>query len=148
MVVPNGAVDELPVEDRVEAIAEDMRTRMSEVAEQAGLDLAGVQEQMADLRVQVAERAAVAKDRLVTEMVNAASRIRQEADKAEDQDDQKRALDLAYELERSAAYLEAHTFEEIGDDVTETAQEHVWKALGIAFIIGLVLGLIIGSSRR
>lgn len=148
MVARNGAVDDQPVEDRVEEIAEDMRVRMGEVAEQARAELAGVQDQMADLRVQVAERAVSAKERLVAEMLNAAVRIRQEAEKAEEEEVQLRAADLAHELERSAAYLETHTFEEIGDDVTEVAQEHVWRALGIAFIIGLVLGLLIGSSRR
>ena len=148
MITENGTREEIPAESRVEQLTEEVRARIEAVAEQANIDLGDVQMQMRELGQQVAERAATAKERIVVELRNLSTRIVDELDGIEDEESRLRAASLARELDRSANYLEDHTLEEVGQDVTETAQQNVWQALGIAFFIGLLVGLIIGSSRR
>ncbi len=137
-----------PIEERVEEIAEDVRARVDQAAEQARADLADVQAQMRELRRDLVNRALLAKDKVVEELQRAADRIRREVEGVEDPRAKQRADELAAELERTAAYLEDHTFEDISKEVTQAAQANVWQSLGIAFLLGLVLGLLIGGMRR
>ncbi|MBN2469294.1 MAG: hypothetical protein JXN59_01120 [Anaerolineae bacterium] len=146
MIAENGTTEE--VQERVSEAADELRARVEALAEQSQIDLADVQEQIQELRQQFVARADTAKGRIAAELQHAAARIWDDLEGLEDDRVKQRAADLARELDRSAGYLQEHTLEEMGQDVTESAQENVWQALGIAFLLGFLLGLVVGSSRR
>jgi len=142
------ADNEIPIDERVEAVTEDMRARLDQAAAEARVDLADVQAEMRELRRELVNRALLAKDRVVEELQRTAEHLRHEVEGVEDVGAQQRAAELAAELERTATYLEDHTFEDISQNMTQVAQANIWQSLGIAFLLGLVLGLLLGGMRR
>lgn len=49
-------------------------------------------------------------------------------------------------LDEMTGYLENHTVEQMGVQATQAVQQHVWRNLLFAFLIGLIIGIFI--SRR
>lgn len=45
-------------------------------------------------------------------------------------------------LDNMADYLENHTVEEMETQATKAVQEHVWRNLLFAFIVGMVIGIL------
>jgi ElaB/YqjD/DUF883 family membrane-anchored ribosome-binding protein len=87
------------------------------------------------------------KETASTSLLNAAESIRREAVKGGNEEVIRQAHRLARNMEKAAVYLDSHTFEQISGDATETVRENPWKALSIAFIFGLLIGLIMHDGR-
>jgi ElaB/YqjD/DUF883 family membrane-anchored ribosome-binding protein len=87
------------------------------------------------------------KETASTSLLNAAESIRREAVKGGNEDVVRQAHKLARSMEKAAVYLDSHTFEQIGTDAAETVRENPWQALGLAFIVGLILGLLASGNR-
>jgi ElaB/YqjD/DUF883 family membrane-anchored ribosome-binding protein len=136
------------VEESAEEIAKDVRSRVDDVTAQARLELTDMQDQVRAMRRELINRALTVKDKAVGDLQAAAARIRREANETQDAESVGKAEELAVELERTASYLDRHTFRQLQSDVAETAQENVVEALAIAFVVGLLLGLVIGMNRR
>ena len=134
--------------ENVEKIAEDVRARVGEATDQARAELADVQARMRELRREMVSRAMAVKDRAVEELQSAAQRIRREAEEVGDAEVVSKASELAEGLERTASYLDRQNLEQFGREVTQTAQQNVWQVLGIAFIIGLTVGLLVGIMSK
>ncbi len=128
--------------------AQEFQARIDQASKQINDELADIRLQLLELRNDLALRAASAKERVAGELKAAAARVRQEGQKNEDTEAVQRMSDLADRLDATAAYLDEHSLEEIGDEVTLKAQANVWQVVGIAFLIGLILGFLLGSGKR
>ncbi len=127
-----------------ENAVEDTRQAVETTAEQ-------VNEQLGEFGRQARKKADDAKGEAVKGLNNIAETIRREArENNADGDALKNADQLAANLEKAAQYLKTNSFEEIRDDVEEEIREKTFLLLGIAFVVGLVLGLILrgGGDRR
>lgn len=145
----NGKPADGSVEDAVDEIAQEAQVRLEEATQEGSEQLQEVQDQMRELRREMVGKALVAKDRVVEELYTAAQRIRSEvADIEEDEEAVEKAAELAEQLDKTASYLEGHTFEEVSQDVDEVARENVWRLVITVFFVGFVVGLIIGSAGR
>jgi ElaB/YqjD/DUF883 family membrane-anchored ribosome-binding protein len=92
---------------------------------------------------QIRERVSLAKSNAAGQLLAAAETIRQKASESDDNDAVRQAEQLAGSMEKTALYLESHTLAEIGEDVTAAASQSPWHVVGLAFIVGLVTGLLI-----
>ncbi len=93
------------------------------------------------------ETAYTVKESASSSLLNAAEGIRREAVKGGNDEVVRQAHKLARSMEKAAVYLDSHTFDQIGTDAAETVRENPWQALSLAFIIGLILGLLASSNR-
>jgi ElaB/YqjD/DUF883 family membrane-anchored ribosome-binding protein len=93
------------------------------------------------------ETAYTVKEAASNSLLNAAENIRREAVKGGNEEAIRQAHRLARSMEKAAVYLDSHTFDQIGEAATETVKENPWQSLGIAFIIGLIIGLLFSSGR-
>ncbi len=90
------------------------------------------------------KQANVAREKLVEQLQEAEQRIRQEIDKNKLDDDARAQVDNALtRLNEVSAYLQKHTVEQIEEQAKQVVRENVWRNLIIAFIFGLVLGLLL-----
>lgn len=107
-----------------------------------------VKQKMADFDVNEARREALAladdiRKEAAKKLNAAAERIRSEVrEKEVDQDGIEKADEVATHLEKTANYLNDHTVEQMSEDATKVVVENPWRAVLIALVIGLVLGMI------
>ena len=134
--------------DAIEDVAEEARERVDQVVEDARDEFADVQNQLRDLRRELVSRAATVKDRAAEELRGVAQRIRREVEDVDDEDLASSVTELADNLEKSAKYLTEHSTEEIGEDVEAVVKTNPWPALGVSFVAGLVVGLLLGGLMR
>ncbi len=87
------------------------------------------------------------KESAANSLLTTAENIRREAVKGGNEEVIRQAHRLARSMEKAAVYLDSHTFDQIGVDATETVRENPWKALSVAFIIGVLIGLIMRDTR-
>ncbi len=87
------------------------------------------------------------KETAANSLLSAAENIRREAVKGGNEDMIRQAHRLARSMEKAAVYLDSRTFDQIGEDATETVRDNPWKALSVAFILGLLIGLIMRDTR-
>ena len=74
----------------------------------------------------------------------AAETIRKEVrDKEVDAEAVEKADEVAAHLEKTAHYLDDHTVEQMTEDATTVVVENPWRAVLVALVIGIVLGLIL-----
>ncbi len=132
----------------VEQIAQDVKARVEQATEQAREELADVQGQLRGLRRELVNRALTAKDRVVEELMSAAQRIRHEAEESQDAATLDKAAELAEDLERTARYLDTKNLEKVGEEINVAVQRSPWQMIGVAFMVGLVIGLLVGLLRR
>ena len=92
-------------------------------------------------------RANTVKDAAADSLRSAAASIRQEIGKVENSELAQQAEQLARGMEKTAQYLSDRSFEQIGSDVTETVRRNPWRALGFAFFMGVITGIILGNER-
>lgn len=107
-----------------------------------------VKQKMADFDVNEARREALAladdiRKEAAKKLNAAAERIRSEVrEKEVDEDGIEKADEVATHLEKTANYLNDHTVEQMSEDATKVVVENPWRAVLIALVIGLVLGMI------
>lgn len=90
------------------------------------------------------KQANVAREKIVAQLQDAEQRIRQEIDKNKLDEDARAQVDTALNrLNEVKNYLEKHTVEQIEEHATTAVRQNVWRNLIIAFVFGLVLGLLL-----
>jgi ElaB/YqjD/DUF883 family membrane-anchored ribosome-binding protein len=90
-----------------------------------------------------------AKKDMVKTLHSAAHTIRKEARDAQVSSDVRDHADnVAKGFERAARYLNKHSYEDIGEDVTEGVKANPWRTLAIIFVIGLIVGLILRGDDK
>jgi ElaB/YqjD/DUF883 family membrane-anchored ribosome-binding protein len=99
------------------------------------------------MRGEIRARAEAVKDAAANSLRSAADNIRQEIKKAKDSDFAPQAEQLARGIEKTAQYLSDNSFEQMGEDVVETVRKNPWRALGLAFFVGMITGIILGNER-
>ncbi|KXK12448.1 MAG: hypothetical protein UZ15_CFX003003482 [Chloroflexi bacterium OLB15] len=127
-----------------ETTVEDAKHAVEDAAEQ-------VNEQLAELGRSARKKADEAKGEAVKGLNNIAETIRREAREAGADDDALKSADaVAANLEKAAQYLKKNSYEDIREDVEERVKENTFMLIGIVFVVGLVLGLILrgGGNRR
>ncbi|HLY28916.1 MAG TPA: DUF883 C-terminal domain-containing protein, partial [Aggregatilineales bacterium] len=88
------------------------------------------------------------KESAADSLLSAAENIRREALKSANDDLIRNAHTLSRSMEKAALYLDGHTFEQISDEATEVVRENVWQSVGIVFVVGLLIGLLMNSGNR
>ncbi len=98
---------------------------------------------------QVRHKANDVKKDVVGRLYEAAETIRREAREAGTSKDAEAAADqVARGLERTAHFLSRRSVEDMGDDVERAVKRSPMRALSIAFIFGLVVGLLLRGGGR
>jgi len=124
--------------------AQKAAENVQQTVAQAGTEaMRGVSDASRNMR----EAAYGVKESASNSLLGAAESIRREAVKGGSEDMIRQAHKLARSMEKAAVYLDSHTFDQIGTDAAETVRENPWQALGIVFIIGLLLGMLAGNNR-
>ena len=146
------------VQQTVNKAREGVQQTVAQVGVEAQKTAENVQQTVAQVRTDawrgvgeasrtMRETAYNVKETASTSLLNAAESIRREAVKGGNEEVIRQAHRLARNMEKAAVYLDSHTFEQISGDATETVRENPWKALSIAFIFGLLIGLIMHDGR-
>lgn len=90
------------------------------------------------------QQANIAREKLAKQLHEAEQRIRQEIEKNKLDDEARAQVDNALSrLNEVSSYLQKHTVEQIEEQATQVVRENVWRNLIIAFIFGLVVGLLL-----
>ncbi len=99
------------------------------------------------MRSEIRARADAVKGAAATSLRSAADNIRQEIGKAQNSEFAQQAEQLARGMEKTAQYLNDNSFEQMSEDVVETVRKNPWRALGLAFFLGVITGIILGNER-
>jgi ElaB/YqjD/DUF883 family membrane-anchored ribosome-binding protein len=135
-------------QETIEHFADDVKDRVEYVTDQARQELSEVQAQVREFRREMVQKAMAVKDKAAEELVSAAQRIRREAKESKDPETVGRAARIARRLEQSASFLDKQALENAGQDVVHVARQNAWQILGVAFALGVVIGLLVALSRR
>lgn len=103
-----------------------------------------VEVDVSELRRETLEKADEIRKEAAKKLNVAAETIRKEVrEKEADQEAVERADEIATHLEKTATYLNNNTLEQMGEDATEVVTRNPWQAVLVAFIVGVVIGLIL-----
>ena len=98
---------------------------------------------------EVRQKADEAKKEVVERLFEAADTIRRETREAKANKDAEQAADnVAKGLEKAAHYLKRRSYEDMGDDVERVVKRRPMRAVGMALVAGIVIGLILRGSSR
>jgi len=122
----------------------------SDAAENLERTIDDARERLDDVTKRLGEGAETARKGISKRLAEAASAIRTELDKADELDDDAReqANKLIDRLNSASKYLEAHNLDEIEDDAREVVTENPWRAILIAFVFGLVIGMLLRGGQK
>lgn len=96
---------------------------------------------------QLSRGADAARTGLARQLREAATRIREEMAKEEVNDEaREQATRVLERLDGAAEFLETHTIQTMEAEAREAVQERPWQALLIAFIVGLVIGILVARD--
>ena len=108
-----------------------------------------VEDKVADLDINELRREALAtadevRKEAAKKLNAAAETIRKEVrDKEADTEAVEKADEVAAHLEKTAHYLDDHTVEQMTEDARTVVVENPWRAVLVALVIGIVLGLLL-----
>ena len=98
---------------------------------------------------EVRQKADEAKKEVVERLFEAADTIRRETREAKANKDAEQAADnVAKGLEKAAHYLKRRSYEDMGDDVERVVKRRPMRAVGMALVAGIVIGLILRGGSR
>jgi len=98
---------------------------------------------------EVRQKADEAKKEVVERLFEVADTIRRETREAKANKDAEQAADnVAKGLEKAAHYLKRRSYEDMGDDVERVVKRRPMRAVGMALVAGIVIGLILRGSSR
>jgi len=126
------------VQQTINTAGEKVQHTVAHVSTDAGRNAA-------EARRAMRESAYTVKETASTSLLNAADNIRREALKSGNEEVVQQAQQIARSMEKAALYLDSHTFEQISSDATEIVRSNPWESIGVVFIIGLLLGLLLGD---
>ncbi|QPC83433.1 hypothetical protein G4Y79_03355 [Phototrophicus methaneseepsis] len=104
------------------------------------------QERLEDMGKEIGKRlsegAEVARSTIAKRISEAATTIRGEIDEHDELDDETRtrAKKVVDGLDNAAKYLESNSLDAIEDDARAAVVENPWRAIVIAFVLGLIVG--------
>lgn len=107
-------------------------------------DLKKRKESVQEIGREAYRQADTARREAVKQLYEVAATIRSKASEAEG-DARDNANRVARNLEQTANYLNSRAVDQI-EETTETLRDNVWKTTAIVFLIGFVLGLILGRK--
>ncbi|MCC6614624.1 MAG: hypothetical protein IT320_14180 [Anaerolineae bacterium] len=123
-------------------MAENGHKNVDELREEANRELR-------EFGREVRSKADEAKKEVVARLFDAADTIRREAREANASKDAEQAADnVAKGLEKAAHYLKRRSYEDMGDDVERVVKRRPMRALGIALVTGIVIGMILRGGSR
>ncbi|MBZ0294142.1 MAG: hypothetical protein K8L99_16390 [Anaerolineae bacterium] len=112
----------------------------SEKAEEV---IAEAKQELTDFKREAYQRAEEARKEVAKQLNTAAETIRKEVrDGNADKEAVQRADEIAARLEKTAHYLNNHSAYQMGEQATKIVTRNPWRAVIIALVVGLVLGLI------
>ncbi|MDL1901116.1 hypothetical protein FBR02_10145 [Anaerolineae bacterium CFX9] len=97
------------------------------------------------------KRADEAKSQAVKGLHEAAERLRREAhERGAEGEALEKVNETASGLERAAAYLKRHSYEQIGSDVEKKVKQNPLPLIALIFFIGVIAGLMLrgGGDRK
>ena len=108
-----------------------------------------VRQEVIDFRREAYQKAEDVRKEAVKQLNNVAKTIRREVrDAKADEESIKRADEIAKRLEKTAHYMNSHSVDEMGEDATRIVTRNPWRAMVIALVVGLLLGLIMRGDDR
>jgi ElaB/YqjD/DUF883 family membrane-anchored ribosome-binding protein len=108
-----------------------------------------VKEELKEVGREVRKRANDVKDEVVKQLFGAAETIRKEAKEAHLEGEGKSAAyDVAKGLEKAANYLNSRSVEKMGDDATRVVRRNPMRAVMVALIVGLLLGIMLKGGDK
>lgn len=115
------------------------------MSETNGKSAPEINDSLDDIRDDLRERANKARLDVVKQLYNMAETIRKEVNESEDIDEEakQQADKFVTGLEKAATYLNQNTVDELGEDATDVVRRNPWKTMGIVFVVGLVIGLLL-----
>lgn len=146
-------------------VNEDGSTEMSGIINKVGETASKIQEQVKAKTEQFGETAGKAKEKVSDNLANAAGTVHTKADTAQEVLDKSadvineyahQAINKVNEyghrtadaLESSSEYLKNFDYEETKEQVIETLREKPQIGFALAGILGLIIGLLLGRSRK
>ena len=121
----NGAVNK-----QTEAVSEDVQQSLNEIGRLAR------------------KQADDAKKEAVKGLNSAAATLRREAREAHaNREVQESVNQIAHGLEKTATYLNKHSYEDMGEDVSRTVKGNPLRSIAIVFVIGLIVGLLLRGGN-
>ncbi len=104
--------------------------------------------ELQELRRELRKRAEDVRKETVKQLNKAAETIRKEAHEATIEDEFKQSADnIARGLEKAASYLNSRTVDQMGEDATRVVQKNPIRAVVIALIVGLLMGLMMRGDK-
>lgn len=115
--------------------------KAEELAQEAAAELR-------ELKRELRKRAEDVRKETVKQLNKAADTIRKEARESDVSGELKHtADDVAKGLEKAAHYLNSHTLDEMGEEATRVVQKNPIRAVVIALIVGLLLGMMLRGDK-
>lgn len=107
------------------------------------------QDELNELKREARKRAEDVRKTVAQQLNQAASALRQEVRDSDASSEATQNVDkVAKSLEKAAVYVRRHDLEDMGEDVTRTVKRNPWQTIGIAFVAGLVVGLILRGDGK
>jgi ElaB/YqjD/DUF883 family membrane-anchored ribosome-binding protein len=106
-------------------------------------------EELQELGRELHKRAEDARKEVVKQLNAAASTIRKEANEAKATGEVKASADsVAKGLEKAAHYLNSRSVDRLGEDAVRVVRKNSMTAVIIAFVIGLLIGLMMRGDNK
>ncbi len=119
----------------------NVEKRTEELAQQAAQELR-------ELRRELRNRAEDVRKETVKQLNKAAETIRKEAHESTAGGDLKQSADdIARGLEKAASYLNSRNVDQMGEDATRVVQKNPIRAVIIALIVGLLVGIMMRGDK-
>lgn len=115
---------------------------MQEVAED-------IQRELRELQRQLRGRANDVRKEVVKQLNTGADTIRKEARQSPAGSEAKQSADeIARGLEKAASYLNSRSVEDMGEEAVRVVRRNPMRAVIIAFVVGLLMGIMMKGDNR
>jgi ElaB/YqjD/DUF883 family membrane-anchored ribosome-binding protein len=115
---------------------------MQEVAED-------IQRELRELQRQLRGRANDVRKEVVKQLNTGADAIRKEARQSAAGDEAKASADeIARGLEKAASYLNSRSVEDMGEEAVRVVRSNPVRAVMVAFVVGLLMGIMMRGDER
>lgn len=103
----------------------------------------------ADVARELRQKADDVRKGMVRTLNDSALKLREQArEDPADIDAQKKADEIAKQIERAASYLSTHSVDDIRKDAEETVKKNSTLILAVVLIVGVIIGLLMRNGDR
>ena len=107
-----------------------------------------LKQEFADFKREAYQKAEEARKETAKQLNHVAETIRKEVREGKaDAEAVKRADEIAGRLEKTANYLNYHSVDQMGEEATRIVTRNPWRAVVVALIVGLFIGLLMRGSK-